>query len=51
MTVADIGAGRGAMALVFAHWLGPAGHVYATDIGEAQLEAIRDDAAKEQLPV
>ena len=41
MIVADIGAGGGAMSVVMAKWLGPAGRVYATDIGAAQLAEIR----------
>ncbi len=46
-TVADIGSGGGAMAVVFAKWLGPDGRVYATDVREAQLAEIR--AAVENL--
>ncbi len=49
MTVADIGAGSGAMAMVMARWLGASGHVYATDIGTAQLALIREAAAKEHV--
>ena len=40
-TVADVGSGGGAMAVVFAKWLGPGGRVYATDIREAPLAEIR----------
>jgi predicted methyltransferase len=40
-TVADVGSGGGAMAVVFANWLGPAGRVYATDIRAPQLAEIR----------
>lgn len=40
MTVADIGAGGGAMSVEMAKWLGPKGRVYSTDIGEAQLAEI-----------
>ncbi len=49
MTVADVGAGFGAWTVQFAGVVGPAGHVYATDIGEAQLSALRDYAAREKL--
>ena len=41
MTVADVGAGGGAVSVVLAKWLGPDGRVYATDIREAQLAEIR----------
>jgi ubiquinone/menaquinone biosynthesis C-methylase UbiE len=40
MTVADVGAGGGAVSVVMAKWLGPAGRVYATDIGATQLAEI-----------
>jgi predicted methyltransferase len=40
MTVADVGAGAGAMTIVTARWLGPRGRVYSTDINEAQVRAI-----------
>jgi ubiquinone/menaquinone biosynthesis C-methylase UbiE len=42
MTVADVGAGAGAMTIVTARWLGPGGRVYSTDINEAQVRAIAD---------
>jgi ubiquinone/menaquinone biosynthesis C-methylase UbiE len=48
MTVADVGAGGGAMTVVLAKWIG-AGHVFATDIGEYQLRTIRDYANREGL--
>src|SRR5437660_913238 len=41
MSVADIGAGYGEMAIVMARRVGPTGRVYATDIAATQLEAIR----------
>jgi predicted methyltransferase len=40
MTVADVGAGGGAMSVVMAKWVGATGRVYATDIGAAQLAEI-----------
>jgi ubiquinone/menaquinone biosynthesis C-methylase UbiE len=49
MTVADVGAGGGAMAVAMARWLGSSGHVYATDIGQPQLAEIRDLVAREGL--
>ena len=49
MTVADVGAGFGAMSVVLARWLGPAGRVIATDIGADQLAEIRDYAQRESL--
>ena len=49
MTVADVGAGFGAMSVVLARWLGPAGRVIATDIGADQLAEVRDYAQRESL--
>jgi ubiquinone/menaquinone biosynthesis C-methylase UbiE len=49
MTVADVGAGFGAWTVRFAKFVGPAGRVYATDIGAAQLAALRDGAQREGL--
>lgn len=49
MTVADVGAGFSAWTTRFARQLGPAGRVYATEIGAAQLAALRDIVAKERL--
>lgn len=48
-TVADVGAGFGAWTLQFARWTGPAGRVYATDLGTAQLAALRDMVQRERL--
>ena len=50
MTVADVGAGGGAMSVVMARWLGPGGRVYATDIGAAQLAEIRAFVTQEAVP-
>lgn len=41
-TVAEIGAGNGAVALAAAEKVGPSGHVYATEIDPVQLQRIRD---------
>jgi ubiquinone/menaquinone biosynthesis C-methylase UbiE len=49
MTVADVGAGFGAWTMRFSRWIGPAGRVYATDIGVAQLAALREAVQREQL--
>ena len=46
MTVADVGAGFGAWTMEFGRAVGPTGRVYATDIGPAQLAALRDAAKK-----
>ena len=48
MTVADVGAGFGSSTVVFAKWIG-SGKVFATDIGQRQLRAIRDYVDKESL--
>ena len=49
MTVADIGAGFGAWTVRFAKVLGPSGRVYATDLGAAQLTALREYIKREGL--
>src|ERR687898_3216704 len=49
MNVADVGAGFGAWTVRLAKFVGPSGHVYATDIGSAQLAALRDYAKREGL--
>jgi predicted methyltransferase len=49
MTVADVGAGFGAWTVTFGKWTGPAGRVYATDIGEKQLAFLREYTKKEGL--
>ena len=48
MTIADVGAGFGAMTVVLGKWIG-SGHVYATDIAERQLGVIRDYVKQEGL--
>lgn len=49
MSVADVGAGAGAMTLVMAQALGPAGRVYSTDVNAAQIRMIREQAAARHL--
>jgi ubiquinone/menaquinone biosynthesis C-methylase UbiE len=49
MVVGDVGAGFGAWTMEFARWTGPGGHVFATDIGEAQLAALQDVVRREKL--
>ena len=49
MTVADIGAGFGAWTIRLSRWIGPAGRVYATEVGEAQIAALHDTVRREQL--
>ena len=49
MTVADVGAGFGAWTMRLAREIGPTGRVYATDLGAAQLAALRDATARERL--
>jgi precorrin-6B methylase 2 len=49
MTVADVGAGFGAWTMRFSRAVGPSGRVYATDIGAAQLAALRDAVKREGL--
>ena len=49
MAVADVGAGFGAWTMRFAREVGPTGRVYATDLGAAQLAALRDVSRRERL--
>lgn len=49
MTMADVGAGFGAWTVRFSRILGTSGRVYATDIGAAQISALRDSVAREKL--
>jgi precorrin-6B methylase 2 len=49
MTVADVGAGFGAWTMRLSRELGPAGRVYATDVGAAQITALRDVTQRERL--
>jgi precorrin-6B methylase 2 len=49
MSVADVGAGFGAWTMRLARELGPTGRVYASDVGAAQIAALRDVTRREQL--
>jgi ubiquinone/menaquinone biosynthesis C-methylase UbiE len=49
MAVADVGAGFGAWTMRLARAIGPSGRVYATDLGAAQLAALRDVTVRERL--
>ena len=49
MTVADVGAGGGAISVVLAKWLGPNGRVYSTDIRAPQLAEIKGAVAEAGL--
>jgi precorrin-6B methylase 2 len=49
MTVADVGAGFGAWTTRLSRWIGPAGRVYATDIGGPQLAQLRQSVEKDKL--
>lgn len=49
MSVADVGAGRGEMAVALAAEIGPSGRVYATDIDPEALEQIRTRVAAAEL--
>ncbi len=48
-SIADVGAGFGAWTVQFSRWTGSDGRVYATDIGDRQLEALREIAEREGL--
>jgi len=48
-SVADIGAGSGFMAMIFAKMVGPTGHVYAVDINPTMMDRVSEMAAKENL--
>jgi len=49
MTVGEIGAGGGRMTVEIAKRVGPAGHVYSTELDQARLRDIRDAVSREQL--
>lgn len=49
MSVADVGAGFGAWTIRLSKWIGPSGRVYATDVGAAQLAALRETVKREGL--
>jgi ubiquinone/menaquinone biosynthesis C-methylase UbiE len=49
MSVADVGAGFGAWTMRLAREVGTSGRVYATDLGAAQIAALRDITSRERL--
>jgi cyclopropane fatty-acyl-phospholipid synthase-like methyltransferase len=49
MTIADVGAGFGAWTIRFSRSVGPTGRVFSTDIGEAQLNSLRETVKREGL--
>lgn len=49
MSVADVGAGFGAWTMRLAREVGVSGRVYATDLGAAQIAALRDITSREPL--
>jgi SAM-dependent methyltransferase len=49
MTIADVGAGLGAWSLRFSQRTGASGRVYATDIDDTALAALRTFVAREKL--
>jgi predicted methyltransferase len=49
VAVADVGAGFGAWTIAFSRLVGPTGRVYASDIGEQQLAALRQAVTRERL--
>ena len=48
-TVGDIGAGGGQLTVALAREVGPAGHVYATELGEDRLRELREATASAGL--
>ena len=51
MVVADVGAGKGQLTLALAEAVGPAGHVFSSEIDPARLRALREAAAEARLNV
>jgi len=49
MSVADVGTGKGQLALALAREVGPAGRVFATDIDAERVAALRAAVEKENL--
>jgi predicted methyltransferase len=49
MTIADVAGGFGAWTTAFAKWTGPSGRVYSTEIGQKQLDFLRETVTREKL--
>jgi ubiquinone/menaquinone biosynthesis C-methylase UbiE len=49
MVVADVGAGKGQLTLALAEAVGPAGHVFSSEIDPVRLRALREAAAGARL--
>ena len=49
MVVADVGAGKGQLTLALAEAVGPAGHVFSSEIDPDRLRALREAAAEARL--
>lgn len=47
--VADVGAGDGQQAFEIARYIGPAGEVYATELGESTLERLRSNIQRREI--
>jgi ubiquinone/menaquinone biosynthesis C-methylase UbiE len=49
MVVADVGAGKGQLTLALAGAVGPAGHVFSSEIDPARLRALREAVVQARL--
>jgi ubiquinone/menaquinone biosynthesis C-methylase UbiE len=49
-TVCEIGAGDGELAIAAAKAVGPSGHVYASELGDERIRALREKTAAATLP-
>jgi SAM-dependent methyltransferase len=49
MVVADVGAGKGQLTLALGRAVGPAGHVFSSEIDPARLQALRETVAEARL--
>jgi ubiquinone/menaquinone biosynthesis C-methylase UbiE len=49
MTIADVGAGFGAMTVALSQWVGPTGRVYAIDVTPSALADLRAEVEERKL--